>query len=49
MSEMQRQIENFVSTLNREFAAHSRPAEREQRNSLIPVIRFSTGKTVSRG
>src|SRR5258705_9287482 len=49
MSEMQRQMENFVSTLNREFAAHSRPAEREQKNSLIPVIRFSSGQTASRG
>ena len=49
MSEMQRQMENFVSTLNREYAAHSRPAEREQRNSLIPVIRFPSGKTISRG
>jgi MerR family transcriptional regulator, heat shock protein HspR len=49
MSEMQRQMENFVSTLNREYAAHSRPTEREQRNSLIPVIRFPSGKTVSRG
>jgi MerR family transcriptional regulator/heat shock protein HspR len=49
MSEMQRQMENFISTLNREYAAHSRPAEREPRNSLIPVIRFPSGKIVSRG
>ena len=48
MSEMQRQMENFISTLNREYAAHSRPAEREPKNSLIPVIRFPSGK-ISRG
>jgi MerR family transcriptional regulator/heat shock protein HspR len=38
MSEMQRQIESFVSDLNREFAAHARGGEPEQRNSLIRVI-----------
>ena len=40
MSEMQRQIEQFVSTLNQEMATHSRPARREEKNSLIPVARF---------
>ena len=48
MSEMQHQIETFVSSLNRELAAHARSAEPEQRNSLIPVIHFPSGKGVSR-
>ena len=39
MSEMQRQIEEFVRHLNSELSAHSRPADSESRNSLIPVIR----------
>jgi MerR family transcriptional regulator/heat shock protein HspR len=39
MSEMQRQIEEFVRTLNQEMATHSRPPRREATNSLIPVIR----------
>jgi MerR family transcriptional regulator/heat shock protein HspR len=39
MSEMQRQIEEFVTTLNHEMATRSRPARREVSNSLIPVIR----------
>ncbi len=38
MSEMQRQMESFVSTLNREFAMHARSAEPEKSNSLIPVV-----------
>src|SRR5260370_1124040 len=38
MEAMQRQIEQFVTTLNQEYAAHSRPAESEPRNSLIPVL-----------
>jgi MerR family transcriptional regulator/heat shock protein HspR len=38
MSEMQRQMESFVSTLNREFALHTRAAEPEKNNSLIPVV-----------
>jgi MerR family transcriptional regulator, heat shock protein HspR len=39
MSEMQRQIEEFVSTLNQEMATRSRPARRQEMNSLIPVVR----------
>jgi len=39
MSEMQRQIEEFVTTLNHEMATRSRPSRREATNSLIPVIR----------
>jgi MerR family transcriptional regulator/heat shock protein HspR len=38
MEEMQRQIEEFVSTLNSELAAHVRVPEQKERNSLIPVI-----------
>src|SRR6201997_3190240 len=33
MSEMQRQMENFVSTLNSEFAARARAAQPEKKNS----------------
>jgi len=40
MSEMQRQIEEFVSTLNQEMATRSRPVKSdEKKNSLIPVAR----------
>lgn len=38
MSEMQRQMESFVTGLNREFALHARAAEPEPKNSLVPVI-----------
>src|SRR5215831_14059211 len=39
MSEMQRQIEQFVSSLNTEISHRARPAEREHAaTSLIPVI-----------
>jgi MerR family transcriptional regulator/heat shock protein HspR len=48
MSEMQRQIEAFVSTLNRELAAHARPTGPEQKNTLVPVV-FPSGKSASRG
>ena len=39
MSEMQRQIEQFITTLNQEMATRTRPSKREDRNSLIPVAR----------
>jgi len=40
MSEMQRQIEEFVSTLNQEMASHSRPSRRDDsKHSLIPFAR----------
>jgi MerR family transcriptional regulator/heat shock protein HspR len=48
MSEMQRQMESFVSTLNSEFAARARTAEPDKKNSLIPVVAFSSGKNASR-
>jgi MerR family transcriptional regulator/heat shock protein HspR len=44
MAEMHHQIEDFVSTLNREFAVRARPDEASSRNSLIPVIHFPTSR-----
>lgn len=38
MHDMQSQIQEFIATLNRELAAHARPAEPEQHNWLVPVI-----------
>jgi MerR family transcriptional regulator, heat shock protein HspR len=48
MSEMQRQIESFVSDLNREFAAHARGAEPERKNSLIRVIDSTQTRNLGR-
>jgi MerR family transcriptional regulator/heat shock protein HspR len=39
MAETQRQIEEFVSSLNQELAVRARPIPRESKTSLIPVIR----------
>ncbi len=39
MAEMQRQIEEFVTSLNQEMATRSRPENREVKNSLIPVAK----------
>jgi MerR family transcriptional regulator/heat shock protein HspR len=44
MAEMHHQIEDFVSTLNREFTVRARPDDTSSRNSLIPVIHFPTGR-----
>ncbi len=41
MAAMQRQMEEFVSTLNEQLAAHLPPAAREKRQSLIPVINLA--------
>jgi MerR family transcriptional regulator, heat shock protein HspR len=38
MNEMQAQIQEFIATLNREFAAHARPVETAERNWLVPVV-----------
>ena len=38
MGDMQRQIEEFVSSLNTEFSHRGRPVAVESNNSLIPVI-----------
>lgn len=40
MSEMQRQIEEFVTSLNNEMASRARPARKEEKTSLIPVARI---------
>ena len=48
MSEMQRQIEDFVLNLNRELASHNRSLEPEEKTSLVPVIRFITNKNATR-
>ena len=43
MEEMQRQIQDFFGTLNRELANRPRTkAAPEERNSLIPVVDLST-------
>ena len=45
MEEMQRQIEEFVSSLNNEINQRSRPlASAQPGNSLIPVIEVRRGK-----
>src|SRR5206468_11415028 len=45
MAEMQRQIEDFVSSLNTEITSHrTRPAVPENFNSLIPVIELKRPK-----
>ena len=45
MSEMQRQIEQFVSSLNTEITSQrTRPASQEPSNSLIPVIQIRRPK-----
>jgi MerR family transcriptional regulator/heat shock protein HspR len=41
MEAMQRQIEEFVRTLNTELAMHAKPVEPPQNNSLIPLVRVS--------
>jgi len=38
MSEMQTQIEEFVSTLNHELVARRRPSSPEEKHSLICVV-----------
>src|SRR6266849_1138358 len=45
MSEMQRQIETFVSSLNTEISSQrARPAAARELNSLIPVIEIKRPK-----
>jgi MerR family transcriptional regulator/heat shock protein HspR len=44
MGEMQRQIEDFVSSLNTEISQRSRPAAAPPANSLIPVIEIRRPK-----
>jgi MerR family transcriptional regulator, heat shock protein HspR len=42
MAGMQRQIEEFVSTLNHELAVRARKSAEEPRQSLIPVIQMAS-------
>ena len=42
MAGMQRQIEEFVSTLNQELAERARRSAEEPRHSLIPVIQMTS-------
>src|ERR1043165_9246808 len=42
MAEMQSQIEEFIASLNQELVSRSRPQPVQERNSLIPVVSFST-------
>jgi MerR family transcriptional regulator, heat shock protein HspR len=44
MAEMQKQIEEFVSSLNDEFSQRSRPSAPETMHSLIPVIEVKRTK-----
>jgi MerR family transcriptional regulator, heat shock protein HspR len=44
MSEMQRQIEHFVSSLNQEISQRARPETAEPLNTLIPVIELKRAK-----
>lgn len=43
MEEMQRQIQEFVSSLNEQIVAHIHPPEAPEHTSLIPVIRVPSG------
>jgi MerR family transcriptional regulator/heat shock protein HspR len=49
MEAMQQQIEQFVSTLNRELASHVRKPSQEDRRSLIPVIHMTPMIPVDQG
>jgi MerR family transcriptional regulator, heat shock protein HspR len=42
MEAMQGQIEEFVQSLNHELANRPRAGQKEEQNSLIPVIQFVT-------
>jgi MerR family transcriptional regulator, heat shock protein HspR len=48
MAEMQRQMEDFVATLNRELAAQALPREPEKKTSLIPVLDFPAARNAPR-
>lgn len=42
MAVMQKQIEEFVQSLNHELANRPRAEQREEKTSLIPVIQFAS-------
>jgi len=44
MAAMQKQIEEFVDSLNREVAARLRLQERREETSLIPVVRVASAE-----
>lgn len=44
MEAMQRQVDEFVRTLNVELASHLKVPEPQAPNSLIPVVRVPNGK-----
>jgi MerR family transcriptional regulator/heat shock protein HspR len=46
MAAMQTQIEDFVNTLNRELVARRRPPSRDEKQSLIRVITYSSSPAV---
>ena len=46
MGEMQRQIEQFVTTLNQELARQARQSPAESKRSLIPVVQMRTTSVV---
>ena len=46
MSAMQRQIEEFVESLNQEMALRLRQQQQRAETSLIPVVRFSQAPAV---
>ena len=48
MAEMQRQMEEFVATLNRELAVRAHPSQPEKKTSLIPVIDFPSARNAPR-
>jgi MerR family transcriptional regulator/heat shock protein HspR len=47
MEAMQRQITEFVTTLNNEFVFRGKPVEQAERNSLIPVLSTLPSTTAS--
>ena len=45
MEAMQRQIEEFVQTLNQELALHLKPPRAEPTSSLIPVLKLPPARS----
>ncbi len=44
MAEMQRQVEDFVSTMNSELASRPFGPQSKEKNALIPVLKFFPAK-----
>jgi len=49
MDAMQRQMTEFVNSLNREFASQFKPVDVISKNSLIPVIQMSPTPVAAQG